>query len=133
MHLEPLLDQFIFKPKQEVLYIQDRNWLSQDSWVSFVCSEKKYAPKDYFLFNHFQFKWNVYLNVSYQSFLDRYEKRRKKSFLNKLLSKNHQYFEEYQQFCLSRIPDNENWIVINTDNLSPAEVVEMILTHCKLR
>lgn len=126
-----VLDHFCFKKVENLFYIQDRNWLSQECWSKFFCSEKKFSlfPKDYIIKNHIKFKWNVYLALSYETFKNRYEIREEKTLLNKVFFNNRDTFSKYQEFCLSKLPKNENWLIIYTDFLNIDEIIDQILEY----
>lgn len=125
-----ILDRVLFRPKPGTFYIQDRNWYTQACWLKFFA--KNYAPENYLFNTHQKFKWNVFLTISYDTLKGRYEQRLKKSSLNKLLFENQDTFIKYTDLCLSHFPDDEKWIVINTDYLSVEQVTEKILNFCSI-
>ena len=124
-----LLDQFLFREKIGVFYIQDRNWLTHESWASIEFSKSSEVPADYFLKNHRSFKWNVLLTISYEELRERFLQREKKSYLNERIFEDKEFFLNYHEYLISRIPLDENWLILDTSNLIPDEVVKKIVEY----
>lgn len=127
-----VLDLNLFFPKSDLFYIQDRNWLSLECWIKFFHPDKQFGPENFLLKNHHRLQWNVFLTASYETVMARNLQRDKKSSHADSILESEDKFIEYTNFCISKIPANENWIVIDTDDTTPDEVVEQILQFCNL-
>jgi thymidylate kinase len=124
-----LLDRFLFREEPGIFYIQDRNWLTHDAWASIEFSETSEVPAGYFLKNHKPFKWNVLLTISYEKIQERFSQREKRSYLNERLFEDKEVFLNYHEYLISRIPSDENWLILDTSNLMPDEVVKKIVEY----
>lgn len=76
---------------------------------------------------HRPFTWNVYLTANAQVRQARAAGRADLSLLDAYFLKNIEKLMEYDRFCMERIPKSENWIVIDTSDLSVDEIVSKIL------
>lgn len=112
--------------QERVFIIQDRYLFSTLNHISFFYLNKnKDILKLYEVGLHF--KKNIYLTCSLESKKERCHHDPPKDPFDRFLFSNINLFQEYDEFCLSNVPKDESWIIINTDNLSIDEIAKKVL------
>jgi hypothetical protein len=113
--------------------IQDRHWLTQVGRNAFFHRGVDIVPVGCFEQTHIPFVHNVLLTSSAPAKADRAAQRAPKSPRDRYLKANPDVHQAYEDFLLTLLPPEENWLVLDTTGKSIDEVAWQVLARCGLR
>lgn len=126
-----LVDVDLFVPKKDIFYIQDRNWLTFHCITELFKEKIPIIPNNFILDKHIPFKWNVLLVSDPETKKKRFEKRTKRTAFNQYFFENPNELQKYEQLLKQKIPENENWLIIDTSKTTAEEVADRIYKFLK--
>jgi thymidylate kinase len=110
--------------------VQDRHWLTQVGRNAFFHAGDGKLPIRYFEEAHLPFTHNVLLTSSAAAKAERVAMRAAKSPRDRYLRANPDIHQEYEDFLLSLLPPEENWLVLDTTGMPADDVARLVLARC---
>ncbi|WP_315792652.1 MULTISPECIES: hypothetical protein [unclassified Bradyrhizobium] len=107
--------------------IQERNWISQVARNRFFHGEKFVEYSRRIEQRHYQFSTQIYLHSCIDAKRARAASRPPKGTRNALLSSDPVLHQEFDEFSMSILPKNEQWLIVDTSSLSPVDVCNIVL------
>lgn len=112
--------------------VQDRHWLTQVGRNAFFHPGDDRLPIRYFEEAHLPFTQNVLLTSSAAVKAERAAMRPAKSPRDRYLRAHPDIHQEYEDFLLSLLPPEENWLVLDTTGMPADDVARLVLARCGL-
>jgi hypothetical protein len=125
-----LLDLELFTPPDTML-IQDRHWLSQLGRNRFFHPDRELIPDGLRERRHIPFERNVLLTSSLDAKQERARERTAKSPRDRYLVEHPDAHQHYEEFLRELLPDDEDWLVLDTTGQCVDEVVDAVRAALK--
>ena len=110
--------------------VQDRHWLTQLGRNMFFHTGEQVFPARYFSEAHRPFARNVLLTSSASAKADRAASRPAKSPRDQYLLARPDLHQKYEAFLQTLVPAEEDWLILDTTELSVDEVAREIHAYC---
>lgn len=108
-------------------YIQDRHWLSILAHNEFFYPGQNQVVNRMLREVHRPFRKNIYLTFDLDTKIKRFQDEPPTSSFDKYLAANPEVHEHYDQFWKGLIPEDENWLVIDTSQNNIKETTQRAL------
>jgi len=115
-----------------VFIVQDRHWLTTVGRNTFFNRDIEFMRSGLLEQNHPKFRFNVYVRSSMESKIRRCQNRPPKSPRDRYLAENPEIHQQYDDFLLNLLPKDEDWLILDTSEISIEEATTAVLNHLEI-
>jgi thymidylate kinase len=127
-----LVDLYLYEQNHEVLgafIVQDRHWLTTVGRNTFFNRDIEFMRQGLLERRHLPFRFNVYVRTTIEAKIRRCQNRPPKSPRDRYLAENPELHQQYDDFLLKLVPQDEDWLILDTSQISIEEATNAVLDY----